>query len=159
MGKALAQRMGWSFRDLDEVIEAREHKTVSAIFASEGEEGFREIESVVLRELLASTPGNCVVALGGGTFVQPRNRIALQQAGAITVWLEAPLDELKRRCIADSVTRPLALDETRLDQLFEARREAYSLAQFRTETSGKAAEEVAIEISNLLHAVFESEVK
>ena len=159
VGKALAQRLGWSFCDLDEMIEAREQKPIAAIFAAAGEEGFREIESAVLRELLAtSAPGDCVVALGGGTFVQPRNRIALQQAGAFTVWLQAPLDELKRRCSAGGVTRPLALDEARLDQLFEARREAYSLARFRVDTSGKSTEEVAREISNLVHA-FEPEVK
>jgi shikimate kinase len=159
VGKALAKRLGWSFRDLDEVIEAREQKTAAAVFAAAGEEGFRDIESAALWELLASTSGNCVVALGGGTFVQPGNRIALQQAGAITVWLEAPLDELKRRCKADGVTRPLALDETRLEQLFESRRGAYSLAQFRAETSGKTAEEVATGICSLLHEVFEPEVK
>ncbi len=160
VGKALAQRLGWSFRDLDEVIEARERTTIAAIFSAAGEESFREMESAALRELLAmNTSENCVVALGGGTFVQPRNRIALQQAGAITVWLEAPLDELKRRCSADGATRPLALEETRLEQLFAARREAYSLAQFRAETSGKTVEEVATEICNLLHAVLKPEVK
>ncbi len=158
VGKALAKRLGWSFRDLDEMIEAREQKTVAAIFASAGEDGFREIESAVLLELLAGSSGDCVVALGGGTFVVPRNRIALQQAGAFTIWLEAPLDELKRRCNAEGVTRPLALDEARLEQLFEARREAYSLARFREDTSGKTAEEVAKQISNLVHA-FEPEVK
>ncbi len=158
VGKVLAQRLGWSFRDLDEMIEAREQKSVVAIFAAVGEENFREIESAVLDELLASTSGDSVVALGGGTFVQPRNRIALQQAGAFTVWLQAPLDELKRRCKVDGVTRPLALDESSLDQLFEARREAYSLARFRVDTSGKSTEEVAREIGNLVHA-FEPEVK
>src|SRR6202521_3914008 len=153
VGKALAQRLGWSFCDLDEMIEAREQKPIAAIFAAAGEEGFREIESAVLRELLAtSAPGDCVVALGGGTFVLPRNRIALQQAGAFTVWLEAPLDELKRRCTADGVIWSLAFVETRLEQLFEGRREAYSLARFREDTTGKTVEEVARQLGNLVHA-------
>ncbi len=158
VGKALAKRLGWNFRDLDELIEAREHKTVAAIFASEGEEGFRGIESAVLLELLAGSSGDCVVALGGGSYVDPRNRIALQQAGAFTVWLDAPLDELKRRCKADGIKRPLAWDEAKLDQLFDARREAYSLARFREVTTGKTVEEIAKQISNLVHA-FEPEVK
>lgn len=158
MGKALAKRLGWSFHDLDELIEAREHKTVAEIFASEGEESFREIESAVLHELLTGSLGDCVVALGGGTFVDPRNRIALQQAGAYTVWLDASLDELKRRCKADGIKRPLALDEAKLDQLYAARREAYSLARFQEVTTGKTVEEIAKQIVNLVHA-FEPEVK
>jgi shikimate kinase len=158
VGKALAKRLGWNFRDLDELIEAREHKTVAEIFASEGENGFRKIESAVLHELLAGSSGDCVVALGGGAFVDPRNRIALQQAGAFTVWLDAPLDELKRRCKAEGVKRPLALDEAKLDKLFEARREAYSLARFQEVTTGKTVEEIAKQIVNLVHA-FEPEVK
>ena len=158
VGKALAKRLGWSFHDLDELIEAREHKTVAAIFASEGEDGFRKIESAVLHDLLAGPAGDCVVALGGGTYVDPRNRIALQQAGAYTVWLDASLAELKRRCKADGVQRPLALDEAKLDQLYAARREAYSLARFQEVTTGKTVEEIAKQISNLVRA-FEPEVK
>jgi len=159
VGKALARRLGWSFRDLDALIEDREQKKIAAIFAASGEARFREIETAALKELLAaSAPGDWVVALGGGTFVQPHNRIALQQAGAITILLEAPLAELMLRCKSDGVARPLARKETeetaetRIRQLFESRREAYSLARFRIATSGKSVEKVAEEIEQLLES-------
>src|SRR5215472_766569 len=102
VGKALARRLGWAFLDLDERIEHREHKSVSAIFAEEGEAGFRRRESDALRELLE--PGaklnpevsgdGLIIALGGGAFVQPHNREAIRQSGAMSVLLEAPLEEL-----------------------------------------------------------------
>jgi len=159
VGKALARRLGWSFRDLDALIEDREQKKIAAIFAASGEARFREIETAALKELLAaSAPGDWVVALGGGTFAQPHNRIALQQAGAITILLEAPLAELMLRCKSDGVARPLARKETeetaetRIRQLFESRREAYSLARFRIATSGKSVEKVAEEIEQLLES-------
>ena len=160
VGKALAQRLSWEFRDLDRVIEARENKTVAEIFAERGEAGFRVAECAALEELLAtSARGEWIVALGGGTFVQPRNRTALQESGAITVLLEAPLHELKRRVGADGIVRPLAQDEAKLAELFESRRAAYAAAQFRIETTGKRVEEVAGEIQELLYAVERPEVK
>jgi shikimate kinase len=161
VGRVLARRLGWSFRDLDALIEDREQRKIAAIFAASGEARFREIETAALKELLAaSAPGDWVVALGGGTFAQPHNRIALQQAGAITILLEAPLPELMLRCKSDGVARPLAQEtaeteetgETRIRQLFESRREAYSLARFRIATSGKSVEEVAEEIEQLLES-------
>ena len=52
VGQALARKLGWSFRDLDRMIEAREQKTVAEIFAELGEAGFRAAESAALTELL-----------------------------------------------------------------------------------------------------------
>ncbi|HYL92565.1 MAG TPA: shikimate kinase [Alphaproteobacteria bacterium] len=151
VGRALAQRLGWTFCDLDELIEAREQKTVAEIFARAGEDGFRKMESALLMELLKNaTRANCVIALGGGTFVQPQNRSALQKAGAITILLEAPLDELKRRCREAGRTRPLALDEEHFEQLFAGRRADYALAQLCVNTGSKTPEQVATEIESLL---------
>ena len=159
-GKVLAQRLGWKFCDLDDVIEHRNGKTVAQIFASSGEAAFRQMESAALQTLLQddATPGNLIVALGGGTFVQPENRAALEQAGAITVLLEAPLSELRRRCESDEKKRPLAQHAEKFDQLFEERNTAYARAQFKVDTLGKAAEEVAAEIEQLV-AVQKAEVQ
>jgi shikimate kinase len=151
VGRTLAQRLGWTFCDLDELIEAREQTTVAEIFARTGEDSFRRTESALLLELLENeTRANCVIALGGGTFVQPQNRSALQKAGAITILLEAPLEELKRRCREAGRTRPLALDEEHFEQLFAGRRADYALAQLRVNTGGKTPEGVAAEIESLL---------
>jgi shikimate kinase len=152
VGQALARKLGWSFRDLDRIIEAREQKTVAEIFAELGEAGFRAAESAVLAELLqeGGSPQDLVVALGGGTFAQAANRDALLKANAMTVLLEAPLEELQRRCANDSTVRPLALQEARFAELFQQRQPAYSLARQRVETSGKMVDEVAQEVARIL---------
>jgi len=160
-GKALAHRLGWKFCDLDDVIEDREQKTVAQIFASCGETAFRRMESAALRTLLQddAASGSLIVALGGGTFVQPENRAALEQAEAITVLLEAPLSELRRRCASDGKKRPLAQQAEKFDQLFAERRAAYEGAQFKVDTLDKAADEVAAEIEQLVKAARKVEVQ
>lgn len=166
VGKALARRLGWAFVDLDERIEHREQKSVSAIFAEEGEGGFRRRESDALRELLepgananSKAGDGLIVALGGGAFVQPHNREAIRKSGAMSVLLEAPLRELQRRCENDPQARPLARDDENFAQLFSERRGAYELAGFRTDTMGKSVEDVAAEIEALIMATAKPEVQ
>jgi len=152
VGKVLAKRLGWSFYDLDQLIESREQRSIATIFAEAGESGFRKIEKAALAELLEQRlEGNgSVVALGGGAFVQPENREALQRAGAVTILLSAPVEELKRRCEGAPDVRPLARDKNGFEQLFLSRREAYSHTRFRVETAGKQIHQVAEEIEKLL---------
>jgi shikimate kinase len=152
VGKELAVRIGWPFYDLDEVIEAREKSTVDAIFATGGEARFRRAENAALLELLERklVSTDAIVAVGGGAFAQAENRQALQQAGAITILLDAPLEELQRRCRNAPDVRPLARDWTRFQQLFADRQEAYRQARFRVDTAGREVDQVVDEIVQLL---------
>ena len=103
VGRALARRLGWNFFDLDDVIEQREGRSVATIFAHAGEAVFRRAESDALRWLLQErdTSNDLIVALGGGAFVQPENRAMIERAQGTTILLEAPLEELRRRCQTD----------------------------------------------------------
>lgn len=152
VGRALASRLGWRFCDLDQVIEAREGKTVAEIFREREEAGFRMAETQTLKELLQDPcrKTDLVIALGGGTFAQPQNRRALENAGAITVLLDAPVDELRRRCTADGTVRPLATDEERFARLYRERLAAYQMATHKVNTMGKTVEDVTAEISRIL---------
>jgi shikimate kinase len=152
VGRALASRLGWQFCDLDQVIERREGRTVAQIFAERAEEGFRIAETKALKELLQdpSRKTDLVVALGGGTFAQPQNRRALEQAKAVTVLLEAPVDELRRRCTVDGTARPLAVDRERFAQLYEERLPAYQMATHKVKTMSKTVEDVTGEIVQIL---------
>ncbi|HEX5434631.1 MAG TPA: shikimate kinase [Candidatus Angelobacter sp.] len=152
VGRVLAARLGWSFCDLDDVIERRERKTVAGIFATAGEAGFRRAETHALRELLQdpSRHHDLVVALGGGTFAQPGNRALLEGAGAVTVLLEAPLEELRRRCGVDKTVRPLARDAERFAEIFKSRRATYQLASHTVNTMGKTVEDISAEIEMIL---------
>jgi shikimate kinase len=154
VGRALARRLHWNFRDLDDLIEQREHMTVAEIFASSGEAAFRRIESAALTALLQGRKAgsDLVLALGGGAFVQKQNRDALSSAGALTVLLEAPVDELRRRCQAEGKVRPLAQQDERFNELFAARRADYVQARFTVQTLDKSVEQVTVEIEQLLQA-------
>lgn len=160
VGRALAERLGWKFLDLDDLIEQREQKTVAEIFASSGEAAFRGMESEALAAALQDCAGSSdlVLALGGGAFVQKVNRDALARAGAITVLLEAPVEELRRRCTGEHKVRPLAGEQERFNQLFAARRSDYALARHRIQTLGKPVQQVTAEIEQLLKAA-KAEVK
>jgi shikimate kinase len=154
VGRALAKSLRWKFLDLDDVIEQREHKTVAEIFASSGEPAFRRMESAALAALLQDRQAgsDLILALGGGAFVQKQNRDALVSAGAITVLLEAPVEELRRRCQAEHKVRPLAQQDARFNELFAARRADYALARFTVQTLGKSVQQVTAEIEQLLKA-------
>ncbi|HLK52901.1 MAG TPA: shikimate kinase [Candidatus Angelobacter sp.] len=154
VGRALAALLHCDFFDLDAVIEQRERKSVAEIFASSGETEFRRTESAALAALLQDQlpKSDLVIALGGGAFVQKENRMALAAAGAITILLEAPLEELRRRCSSESKVRPLAQQEARFNELFAARRADYALARFKVQTMGKSVEEISAEIARLLNA-------
>jgi shikimate kinase len=160
VGRVLARRLGCRFCDLDDVIERREQKSVAEIFASSGEAAFRRMESAALGELLQDREAgsDLVLALGGGAFVQKENRLALHRAGAVTVLLEAPLEELRRRCHRESKVRPLAREQAKFDELFAARRADYELARLRVQTLGKPVKQIAAEIERLLTAA-KSEVE
>jgi shikimate kinase len=161
VGRALARRLRWRFLDLDGEIEKRKGQTVAQIFASSGEGGFRRAETAALRDLLQESggSGDLVLALGGGAFVQERNRVLLKQARAATVLLEAPLEELRRRCRNERRVRPLAQQETGFAELFTARRADYERARFRVQTLGKSVTQVAAELEKLLQPVIQAEVE
>jgi shikimate kinase len=137
VARALGRRIGWRAEDVDARIEARERRSVAAIFAREGERYFREAERSVLRELLPER--NVIVATGGGTFVDPDNRSAMLADGAVA-WLDVPLTRILDRVPPDG-RRPLAADRVQMEQLFNFRRSAYALAHVRMDAA-RPVEEV-----------------
>jgi shikimate kinase len=161
VGRALAHRLGWRFIDLDDLIESREGRTVAEIFARAGESGFRNAESITLKELLtasALSEASMVLALGGGAYVQTENEAVLQRDNIITVFLSASAQELWQRCLTkqtvggDTRLRPLLRDEASFKQLFEERLPNYERAQLVVTTSGKSVEAMADEIHSALAA-------
>jgi shikimate kinase len=150
VGKELARRLDWDFVDLDTQIEAREDKTIAELFRERGESGFRTAETSALRELLtASLQRDCVVALGGGAFVQEINRELLRPWP--TVFLETAVDELWRRSLADHVERPLRENAEQFAALYAKRLPFYRQATVTIVTSGKDPASLCLEIErNLL---------
>lgn len=138
LAHALARRLGWREEDVDLLVEARERRSVAEIFAREGEPYFRSVERQVIWSLLPER--HAVVATGGGTFVDPENRAAINADG-VSVWIDVPFDVLLDRIPADG-RRPLANDRVQMAMLYEARRLAYQQAQLRLDASRARAEEL-----------------
>lgn len=146
IGRLLAERLGWSFFDTDEEIEAAGRMTVAEIFAARGEPEFRRIETEIVRRHVAWVERGrpAVLALGGGAFVEPSNRELLLNNG-VTVWLDCPFEVVNRR-VAQASHRPLARDPEKFAALYDSRREVYRLAdaRIRIESDDPAAAVEAI---------------
>jgi shikimate kinase len=149
VGRALSRHLGWRFEDLDDRIQARARRTVSEIFQQAGEAGFRAAERAALRELLAEieTGPPLIAALGGGAFAQEEVASLLAAWGGVTIFLDAPADELWRRCGSDVVDRPLRREEAEFRRLYEARRPRYLQASLKVDTVGRAIEQIVSEIA------------
>lgn len=143
MARAVGRRLGWRAIDLDDEIERREGRTVSEVFAREGEAYFRKVEREVLLTFLPLR--NVVVATGGGTFIHPSNRADILADGT-TVWLDAPFNRIVDRVPSDG-RRPLAADRDAFAALFEERRAVYRLAHVRIDAQGR----VDALVERLLH--------
>jgi shikimate kinase len=140
IGAALADRIGWRFVDLDDRIEAEQHRTIAAIFEQDGEPAFRQIESAALDQLIRETcRGRATVAsLGGGAFAWPGNRERLADNG-VTIWLNVPFERLAAR-VARHAHRPLARDPERFRALYEQRLPLYARADFKIDLDTDNAE-------------------
>jgi shikimate kinase len=154
VGRALGVLLGWAFEDLDERIERREARTVAEIFRESGESGFRRAEHAALKELVRELNAGAekIVALGGGAFVQQRNASLIEAGGVPTVFLDADVEELWRRCREQRGTeRPLISSLESFRELYEVRRPHYLKASLRQETSGKKIEEIVAEVVRALN--------
>ncbi len=148
VGRALSRRLSLPFEDLDDRIQQREGKSIEQIFRESGECEFRKAETAALRELLGELGSSVrVVALGGGAFVQPDNAALIRAAEVRSVFLDAPVDELLRRCEEQGTQRPLGHGPEQFRELYEKRRESYQRADVRIETSGKDVDTVASEVA------------
>lgn len=152
-GRELARRRGWEFIDLDQTIEQTAARTIDAIFREQGEAAFRQHETAALQNLLHSkeSQGFQVIALGGGAFVQPANRTLIDSVRAEVIFLDAPVDELLRRCRAQSeVVRPLLQNESRFRRLYDERRPHYQTARIKIDTHQRTVNDVVDEIEQSL---------
>jgi shikimate kinase len=152
VGAALAKRLGRRFIDLDAEIERTSGLTVASMFARFGEGEFRRRESRALADLGALD--DAIVATGGGTVVDARNRASMRAAGWI-VCLTADAETVLAR-VGGGEDRPLlagASDRAaKVRALLAERAEAYADADWRIDTSGKTVEAVSREIADWLRA-------
>lgn len=139
VGRLLAGSLGYSFVDTDAVVEQLTGKSISQLFAEQGQEAFRELETKVLAQVCAQT--YLVIATGGGIVTRQENWSYLHHG--LIVWLDVPVEQLYARLVNDT-TRPLLQDADPLSQLrslLQQRQPLYSQADLRITTSSQETPE------------------
>ncbi len=149
VGTHLAEFLDLPFYDLDREVEGRTGRQIAEIFAMDGENTFRDLEHESLREIL--TPRPLVLALGGGAWLEERNRQLLRGQGT-SVWLAPELPTiLERLGPEERYRRPLLADQNKVEALFGQRRESYALADLHIDIDrAETAEQVAARIARLI---------
>lgn len=127
IAKRLADEFSLPLIEMDLKIEEKAKMSISDIFANFGEEKFRELESLVLRESLEKEG---VIATGGGVLTKKENQLILKNESYV-FYLKGTLETLLRNIKNDPINiRPLAneADEIALESLLKSRLEAYEEA-------------------------------
>lgn len=145
VGWRLAKKLGWRFIDLDEQIEREEGRPVAEIFRDDGEARFRQLERDLLKRLSSSSAAErSVIALGGGSFLDPENRSIAESSG-LTVWLKVSFSTVAGRVKIDG-TRPKFSSKEQAESLFQSREPYYALAKMHVSTDLGTPETIADEI-------------
>lgn len=147
VGNYLSRELDFRFLDTDDLIESLAKRSASEIFETEGEKGFREIESAILDQVVSFI--GCCVATGGGIVTKKENWGYLQTG--LVIYLNTPVDVLKDRLLNETDKRPLLKDaeslRDRIEDILEERKHLYEQADVTIQVAaGMAVDEVGKEI-------------
>lgn len=154
--RKLARQCGLSAVDLDAFIERREGKAIKEIFADEGEDAFRTIETQTLHEFAAETENPLLVSCGGGIILREENREILKNQGFV-IFLRTTADQAAAH-IHDLSSRPLFQNLEAARKRSEEREPLYEeVADVTIETSGKTVAMITREMTRALkkHGILE----
>ncbi len=127
VGPLVARRMGWSFVDVDDAIEAEAGCTIAELFRRDGEAAFRERERAAIARLAGAD--GLVLALGGGAMEDATTRsLLLTSPETLLVHLEVELATTLARCRGTEHLRPVLADEANLRGRYERRMPLYRMA-------------------------------
>lgn len=150
--QALAHKLSKKFSDTDEMIVKRTDRAITTIFATLGEDYFRDLETEALLEVMKL--GSCVVATGGGIVLKEHNWELMNGSGKV-VYLKTSPDVILKRT-ERSADRPLLKAENssekmkKIIELLDKRSRLYEKADLVCVTDGKTSEQVAEEIGRMV---------
>ncbi len=158
IGKQLAKKYQYDFLDTDEWIEHENGMTIKELFASKGENYFRNLETQALISF-QNQIGHTILSTGGGMALSATNARLLRNLG-IVIFLKVSKEVVIQRLQGDT-TRPLLQGEDfekNIEQMLEQRDPLYaSAANYVIDTDGKTIEEVIEEIGVILVSVRKGE--
>jgi shikimate kinase len=148
VGRLLARRLGRCFVETDDMITAREGRSIPEIFAQRGEASFRALEEDAVR-LLALKSGD-VIATGGGLPCREGRPEALRTLGTV-VWLRGDFDAVYERA-QRAGARPMLAGRGRdeIEALYRAREPYYRRADLTVDTTGLNLDQVVSKVLLLL---------
>ncbi|HVR36701.1 MAG TPA: shikimate kinase [Methylomirabilota bacterium] len=152
VGRLVAESLGFEFVDTDSLIEASTGRTISDLFAQNGENAFRELETRVVGELAARH--HTVISTGGGLAARQENLDNLKQH-ALVVCLWASPEKIWER-VRHQTHRPLLQDANplaRIRELLEQRESVYKLADVLVNTEMRPLKEVAQQVVHHFNSV------
>lgn len=152
MAEKLAEKIGFQHFDLDEVIIKKEKSSIVVLIENVGLEFFRDIETATLKELVENCNAenaNSVIALGGGTLLEDRNRQLCEKNGKI-IFLDVEVTQLIERLRNDEDKRPLLTGDLndRLTQLLIQRKKHYESFKIRTSNNNNAELDLILDVIN-----------
>ena len=157
IGKILSKNLKLNFVDTDILLEKEYGLKITKIFEKYGEKDFRDKEEKIVLNILKNNKKPCVIALGGGTFLNKKiQKIILKET--ISIWLDANIELIYKRC-KKSNQRPL-LNKSNdkklrkiIKDLLKIRKPIYSKAKFMIKTAKnpvKVCKKILICIKNLI---------
>lgn len=151
VGKLLSKRLEVPPYDVDTTVEKQRGQTIKEIFRNEGEEAFRNYESLAIRQLPLE---HAVVMTGGGAVVREENLLYMKSKGTV-VYLKTSFPVLWDRLMKEEEKkkRPLLLTNSREDilELFDKRSKLYEKSDITIMTDHLTTEEVSEQILLELH--------
>ena len=145
LGKIVAKKQDLKFIDIDASIEKKNSMTIKEIFKKKGEKFFRmEEENEILKSL---EKNNCVIALGGGAFMNKTVRENILK-NAISIWLNVDIKTLNQR-VKWNQKRPLLKEENnqkKITKLYAERKNIYKLAKHQIACDNLSKKNIAEKI-------------
>jgi shikimate kinase len=146
IGSAMAEKLGVSFIDLDQLLVERFGTSIEEVFARHGEDRFRQEETALLTQV-AEEQADAVVATGGGCFCSAVNRGIIESAGGQSVFLEVPWTVIERRLPGDNRDRPKFGDAEAARELYRQREPLYRMATAAVSLNGEEPPAAAVRLA------------
>ncbi len=149
IGKQLAKELNRELIDLDDYIEQKEKMKITEIFSQYGEEHFRDLEHMAVKEL--SNKNGLVISSGGGTLIFERN-VEILKENSVIIYLESSLEEIKDR-LKNDTKRPLLQKPNKdeiMQELYNKRVPIYKKSSDYTVNSDKTIKLIVKDICELI---------
>ena len=149
VAKELSKKLDCELVEIDSLIEEREKLTISEIFATYGEDYFRNLETQTI--LTLTKPENQIIALGGGAFENEGTRDFLLE-NTLVIYLKTTSDTIFER-IKNDTSRPLLNNKKKkkkIEEIINKRKNNYEKATITITTDNKTIKEIITEIMGVL---------